>query len=67
MTLHGAALRTHGTRLQREHDQRAHTALLDLRGRLVLAGVRLPEGADLVEGVKAGVQSLIDSRKESRP
>ena len=67
MTLHGAALRTHGARIQREHDQRAHTALLDLRGRLVLAGVRLPEGADLVEGVKAGVQSLIDSRKESRP
>jgi hypothetical protein len=61
-TLHGAALRSHGGRLQREVDARARACLLDLRGRLTLAGVRLPEGATLEEGVRAGVLVLLAER-----
>lgn len=66
MSLHGAAMRSHGARVTREHDQRPYTALLDLRGRLVMAGVRMPEGADLADGVIAGVEALLEERRRNQ-
>jgi hypothetical protein len=35
-----------------------------MRGRLVMAGIRLPEGADLAAGVEAGLDALLDERRE---
>ena len=61
--LHGAAMRSHGARLSRDREQAAYRVLLDLRGRLFAAGVRMPEGASLEAGVLAGVEALLKARR----
>ena len=62
-TLHGAAMRSHGGRLQRERDNAPRAALLRMRGKLAMAGVRMPLGAELAAGVEAGLDVLLEERR----
>ena len=62
-TLHGAALRSHGRRLQRERDLEPRAALLEIRGWLALEGIRVSAGLPLADGVRAGVRALLDERR----